>query len=330
MALQSLAKVDPYCHLDGALAGSLPWPAGFVASNTDLIRARQQAAAQVAGLGQLQQSVAHLASTWLQNGIMHVDLVVTLEHWQHLGLGPHDLLVAIAAPLRQLAQQTPWSWSLVVEWPMDGMPAQASAALTDLTDLAALADPQALAGISLGLPAQQEVTDLNGWSELLQAAKAAGLQRQVVAETSLPLMQAAIDAGIDRLVGGTALVTDAALTGHLRAHRLPLVQLPSWQLQAGLVDRPARSPLGALRNQGVLVSVASGWPALLGATLTDVLQQVSVSQVWRLDDLRAATARAIEAAWLLPQSRMALGRMVESWRHRPHAQPGAKGDPFSL
>jgi hypothetical protein len=153
MALQSLAKVDPYCHLDGALAGTLGWPVGFVASTAALLQARQQAAAQVANLGQLQQSVAHLAGMWLRSGVMHVDLVVTLGHWQHLGLGPHELLVAIATPLRQVAQQTPWSWSLVVEWPLDAPPQAATAALADLADLAALADPQALSGISLGLPA---------------------------------------------------------------------------------------------------------------------------------------------------------------------------------
>lgn len=140
----------------------------------------------------------------------------------------------------------------------------------------------------------------------------------------------ALKLGAQRLIGGTAALQDQALVLQLRAHRLPVLLLPTAQVVTGAARSMAQHPLKKMKEAGIFTTIGTGWPTLLGTSLTAEFEALSKHHQWRLDDIRNATTRAVEAAFMGPTLRFQLARTIEIWRHRPFAGPAPKGDSWSL
>ena len=262
-------------------------------------------------LGELTAAAALLREQWQAEGVLHGEVIVDLRDWTDTAAA----LQAIDAGMQTLDAATPWSYALIVAldapWP-------------ELPELVLDAEVPSVRGVL----ATADV-ELQALGETWQKVHAAGWQRMIHAERG-PRLKQAFTLGFERLVGGVGLMREADLLTHLRAHRLPVLLSPSAQLAEKSVASWAQHPLRQLTEAGVTTVIGSGWPQAVSPTLSAELESVSKHHHWRLEQLRTLMTRNAEAAAIAPEARFGIARQIESWRHRPHATPAAKGDGWTL
>jgi adenosine deaminase len=348
MSLDTLAKVDLHRYFDGSIhptvlaqwlarsEGGEPDPVALAATLTirsieELAERRQWLAAQLRGPEDLTVAALDLARRLIAEVVVHVELVIDPDVLAVAGMGVADVLRAIDAGCESAVTERDdvfLSWSLLVEIPARYSDSEACALVQALLD----DEVPHFAGIVLA--DDPEGRPIAARQQVLELARAADLGRAAVCgdRRDSQRMTDAVEAGVQRLVGGLAAMPKDQPLVTLRARRTPLLMLPSAQVLAGTVRGWPSHPLRKFKEAGLFTVVGSGWPTWLGLTLSDELEQVSRHLHWRLDELRNLTTRAIEAAWIPPNLRFQLARTVEVWRHRPLVQAQAKngGDPFSI
>lgn len=318
-ALDTLPKIDLCCHLDGAL----PW-AG--AETTDLETARARVREGLRTPVDFRVAAQTLGIALQDQAVMHVELHVDLAAWPLLPA--IEILEAIDAGLQgSLADGDPGalSWSLLPEFARTCSAADAEALVERLVS----AELPRVTGVAVAAEQQpgQSALHLKG---ALNAAREAGLGRVVATDRGRSLLAEALELGAQRIIGGSAALEDPDLLLQLRAHRLPIVVCPSAQVHVGVARDIASLRLARMAQAGLFLTLGSGWPTWLGTSIGAEYQAMAQHHHWRLDDVRNATARGIEAALTDPARRFQLARTVEVWRHRPMAGPGPKGDNWSL
>lgn len=348
MSLDTLAKVDLHRYFDGAIHPSVlaQWQARAEGGEPDavalaatlpirnmdeLAERRRWLAGLIRGPEDLTAAALDMARRLIAEVVVHVELVVEPDVLAVAGMGVADVLRAIDAGCETAVTERDdvfLSWSLLVEIPARLGDAEARALLQALLD----DEVPHLGGIVLADdPAS---TPIAARQQVLELARQADLGRAAVCgdRRDAQRMADAVEAGVQRLVGGLAAMPKDQPLVTLRARRTPLVMLPSAQVLAGTVRGWPAHPLRKFKEAGLFTVVGSGWPTWLGLTLSDELELVSRHLHWRLDELRNLTTRAIEAAWMPPNLRFQLARTVEVWRHRPLVQAQAKngGDPFAM
>lgn len=348
MSLDTLAKVDLFCYADGAVRPEtlVRWigrQTGKEPLNAEALRMakvekieeiadkRQWLRSLMTGPDDLTEAMADLARHYIAEVVVHVELVVDLPTLQLPGMTPSQVLSALDAGCELAVTERDdvfLSRMLLVEIPCDYTGEQAVALVDEL-----IRDrPPSFAGVVLADDPQGR--PLERFAEALQHAAAADLGRVALVgdRRDAGRVQAALDLGVQRIVGGTVVLQRDELLVPMRARRMPIVALPTAQVLGGVVRGWQAHPIRKMKEAGLFTVVGSGWPTWLGMTLSEELEQVSRHQHWRLDDLRNLTTRAIEAAFMPPTLRFQLARTVEVWRHRPLVQAQAKsgGDPWSL
>ena len=139
-------------------------------------------------------------------------------------------------------------------------------------------------------------------------------------------LTAALELEPTRVLHGGALLRFDEAIATLRARRVPVVALPGIDTRCSLGRAGAPPVLGRLIEAGLFATVASGAPGILASTMSEELESLSRSLGWRLDQMRTATARAVEAAYIDPKLRFVVARAVENWRHRPRLTAGSNDD----
>lgn len=348
MSLDTLAKVDLFCYADGAIRPEtlVKWIArdtGHEPLNAEVARqAKIDKIEQIAekrawlrtmlrGPEDLTDAMADLARHYIAEVVVHVELVVDLPTLLLPGMTVAELLAALDAGCEIAVTERDdvfLSRMLLVEIPCDYSGEQALALVEELIRDA----PANLGGVVIADDPQGR--PLERFAAAMQRAAAADLGRVAVVgdRRDAARVKAAIDLGVQRVVGGTVAAQKDDLLVALRARRMPIVALPTAQVLGGVVRSWQAHPIRKMKEAGLFTVVGSGWPTWLGMTLSEELEQVSRHQHWRLDDLRNLTTRAIEAAFMPPTLRFQLARTVEIWRHRPLVQAQAKsgGDPWSM
>ncbi|MFZ4578836.1 MAG: adenosine deaminase family protein [Myxococcota bacterium] len=338
--LDTLPKVDLYCHLDGALpveglahlAALRGLPEGSDAEAlanrircTD-IAALESARAWVRGLltsaEDLTTAGLLMGRRLIDEAVLHAEIVVDPTAYGHTSLAAWEVLAAVSAGLMEATQEREeafLSWGLLVELRKDVDPEATAAMLRDVR----VEGVPGIAGVVLvgeTGPIPTEAWDL---------AKEAGLGRVVVASGRAAVAEA-LQLGAQRIVGAVAAAQDPELVLPLRAHRLPIVACPTAQVLTGAAKSLATHPMRKMKDAGLFVVVATGWPTLCDTSMPRELEALAKHQGWRLDDARNATTRAIEAGFMDAKLRFHLARTVEIWRHRPMPGPVGKGDNWSL
>jgi len=342
-ALDTLPKVDLCCHFEGALPLQLlsdlarkhgrpnaetplgPLP---VSDAVGLANARAQVRNLLVTTEDFFAAGQALGEALLEQAVVHVDLHVDPTLWPASHPKPAELLEAIDAGLhaaRPEGDEALLSWSLLVELRRELAGDTAEA----LIDALLRAEVPHLGGVAIAVESAPGQTALH-LDRALALAKEAGLARVVATDRGKGLLAEALQLGAQRIVGGAAALEDADLLLQLRAHRVPIAICPSAQVLAGLARSVAELRLRRMMDAGLFVAFGSGWPVLLGASVGAEFEAVTRHHHWKLDDVRNATARAIEAVATEATRRFQLARTVEIWRHRPMAGPGKKGDDWSL
>jgi adenosine deaminase len=344
-AVDTLAKVDLCLHFEGALpvetlnrlaaAQDRTWDAAAVTDLATLADARRLVRDIVRDEDALFEAALDLGRRLCAATVVHVELVVDPTGWPQLA--PADVLGAIDRGLMQAVTEEEeerfLSWVLLPALPRQLTTDDALVLIDGVLD----ADLDRLGGV-LVLGDDEKSHGAMHLQSVLERVREAGMEREiklgrVVTAGDLGGKERVAEAlamGVERVVGGTAALKDPATLLQLRAHRTPVLLQPSWQVLAGVAKSMATHPLRKWKEAGVFTVLGSGWPELMATSMAAELEQLSKHHHWRLDDMRNASTRGIEAAFMAPNLRFHLARRIEVWRHRPLAGPPNKTDNWSL
>ena len=152
------------------------------------------------------------------------------------------------------------------------------------------------------------------------AARDAGLHLvHHAGETRGPTsIREALELGLtERLGHGIRILEDAELVAEVRERGVPLEVCPSSNLALGLADDYASHPLPRLREEGLLVTLNTDIPAIVGTSLTQ--EYILVRNTFGYDDIELADlARAgVEASFAPDDSKARLHQQIDDWLALP-------------
>ena len=191
--------------------------------------------------------------------------------------------------------------------------AQAAAELVDA--LTALAHPRVVA---LSIDGNEATAGRTGprFAQTFRRAAAAGLRRTVHAgESSGPEgVRDAIELlGADRIDHGVRAIEDPTLVELLAERRIPLGICPTSNLSLGVYASIDEHPIDRLRRAGVVVSVNTDDPVLLGASLEGEYALCRDAFAWTDDDLRAVARNSIDASFADASMKAGLIAALSRW-----------------
>lgn len=104
--------------------------------------------------------------------------------------------------------------------------------------------------------------------------------------------------GCERIDHGFHLLDDADLTRRVAADGVPFTMCPSSNRAIGLVDHIASHPFDGMRQNGVLVTINTDDPGMMGFDLGEEYQRVADAFGYNLDDVESLSLAGIDASWM--------------------------------
>jgi adenosine deaminase len=309
--LRALPKAEVHVHLEGCFDAALlaQWAAKF---GEPMPRPREslfqfQGLADflhfldwACGLVRTREELAEAAYAFSQrlaaSGAGYGDLIFNPTHWKPWHGRLREMIDALDAGFRAAEQDGLPPVGLCVSL-LRTQSADAAAELVDL--LVALRHPRVVA---LSIDGNEAAAGRTGprFAEAFQRAGAAGLKRTVHAgESSGPEgVRDAIELlGADRIDHGVRAIEDAAVVALLVDRRIPLGICPTSNLVLGVYPSIEEHPIERLRRAGVLVSVNTDDPALLGTRLEQEFAICTRAFDWSDAELRAVAQTSIDACF---------------------------------
>jgi adenosine deaminase len=268
------------------------------------------------GLASTRDRLAELSYGYSQrladNGAGYADVIVNPTHWPAWQMRLPDMIDAIDAGLSAAEQDGLPPVGLCVSL----LRTQSSQAAAELVDtLVALRHPRVVA---LSIDGNEAAAGRTGprFAEAFRRAGAAGLRRTVHAgESSGPEgVRDAIELlGADRIDHGVRAIEDPDLIGLLVERRIPLGICPTSNLKLGVHARIEDHPVDRLRRAGVIVSLNTDDPVLLGASLVGEYALCSQAFAWSDVELRALAQNAIDASFASADVKARLSLALSRW-----------------
>ncbi|GAA4618467.1 adenosine deaminase [Actinoallomurus liliacearum] len=184
-------------------------------------------------------------------------------------------------------------------------------------DLAARYATHGVLGIGL---AGDEVHPLAPFAEVIESARDAGLHLvHHAGETCGPasIREAMTVGHTERLGHGIRVLDDADLVAEVRDRGLPLEVCPSSNVALGVAPSFAAHPLPLLRDAGLVVTVNTDIPVIVGTTLTE--EYARIRTAFGYDDaVLAELSRAgVEASFAPEPTKTRLCREIDAWLATP-------------
>jgi adenosine deaminase len=230
------------------------------------------------------------------SGAGYADVIVNPTHWTAWHGRLPAMIDAIDAGFAEAEQDGLPPVGLCVSL----LRTQSAAAAAELVDaLIALRHPRVVA---LSIDGNEAAAGRTGprFAEAFRRAGAAGLRRTVHAgESSGPEgVRDAIELlGADRIDHGVRAIEDPELVAMLVDRRIPLGVCPTSNLKLGVYAAIEAHPIDRLRRAGVVVSLNTDDPVLLGASLEGEYALCGQAFGWSEDDLRALARNSIDASF---------------------------------
>ncbi|HSV54968.1 MAG TPA: adenosine deaminase [Burkholderiaceae bacterium] len=246
------------------------------------------------------------------DGAGYADVIVNPTHWAAWHDRLAGMIDAIDAGFTAAEQDGLPPVGLCVSL----LRTQSSDAAAQLVDtLVALRHPRVVA---LSIDGNEAAAGRTGprFAEAFRRAGAAGLRRTVHAgESSGPEgVRDAIELlGADRIDHGVRAIEDPALVGLLVDRQIPLGICPTSNLTLGVYPRIEDHPIDRLRRAGVVVSINTDDPILLGASLVGEYALCSEAFGWSDDDLRTLGRNSIDASFANPDIKAMLSQALSRW-----------------
>jgi adenosine deaminase len=246
-----------------------------------------------------------------ESGVLYADVIVNPTHWVPWRNSLAAMLDAFDTGFAEAEQDGFAPVGLCVSLLRQQ---SASEAIELVEQLLSLRHPRVVA---LSVDGNEAGAGRTGprFAEAFRRAGAGGLKRTVHAgESSGPegVWDALNSLGADRIDHGVRAIEDPALMALLAEQRIPLGVCPTSNLTLGLYRTIESHPIDALRQAGVLVSVNTDDPALLGVALPDEYARCAAAFGWDHETLRALAGNSIEASFADDARKASLrGRLAE-------------------
>ena len=268
------------------------------------------------GLASTRERLAELSYGYCQrlaaSGAGYADVIVNPTHWAAWHGRLPDMIDAIDAGFAAAQQDGLPPVGLCVSL----LRTQSSDTAAELVDsLVALRHPRVVALSIDGNEAAAGRTSPR-FAQAFKRAAAAGLRRTVHAgESSGPEgVRDAIELlGADRIDHGVRAIEDPSLVGLLADRRIPLGVCPTSNLALGVYAAIEEHPIDRLRRAGVIVSINTDDPVLLGASLEGEYAMCSKAFGWSDDVLRTLAGHSIEASFASADIKAKLIQALSQW-----------------
>ena len=133
---------------------------------------------------------------------------------------------------------------------------------------------------------------------------------------------AAVGLGAERIDHGVTLIEDPDLVAFFADRRIPLTMCPTSNVVvARACSSVARHPLPALREAGVLVTVNTDDPALIGTDLAREYASCAAAWQWDFDQMVRLALDGVEASWLDDSGKRGLSARIREEAGRPRPAP---------
>jgi adenosine deaminase len=158
--------------------------------------------------------------------------------------------------------------------------------------------------IGLGMDSTERGVDLREFAPAYDVARRAGLRLTGHAGEDAGVgpenIAVALEAlGLERIDHGVAIMEDEALLRRVAAARIPLTTCPTSNVVvANRFPSLADHPFGRMREAGLLVTLNTDDPAMIGLDLGQEYRSVAAAQGLSFDDMRAVALDGVEASWL--------------------------------
>ena len=185
--------------------------------------------------------------------------------------------------------------------------------------------------LGIGMDSTELGVDPLDLADAYRLASRAGLRRTAhQGENSPPAAIAACvdQLGAERIDHALSLLDDPVLTRRLADRRVPLTVCPTSNIRiANAVQRLEDHPYAAMRAAGLLATLITDDPAMIGLDLATEYASVQAAYHYSWDDMVAIAMDGVEAAWLDDNDRARLTGRVQAaaTQLRPLAEPRHPG-----
>lgn len=253
-----------------------------------------------------------LSQRLADNGTGYADVIFNPTHWHAWQGRLRVMLEAIDAGFKEAEQDGLPTVGLCVSL----LRTQSAEAAVELVEsLSAMRHPRVVA---LSVDGNEATAGRTGprFAEAFRRAGHAGLRRTVHAgESSGPegVWDAVTLLGADRIDHGVRAIEDASLVEMLANRRIPLGVCPTSNLVLGVYPSIQKHPMERLRQAGVLVSVNTDDPALLGTSLMEEYRLCRQAFGWTDDVTKAMARTSIEASFADATVKAQLLKALDAW-----------------
>jgi adenosine deaminase len=186
--------------------------------------------------------------------------------------------------------------------------------------------------LGIGMDSTELGVDPVDFADAFRLAGRAGLRRTAHQGENTPPDTIAVcvdQLGAERIDHALSLLEDPDLTRRLADQRMPLTVCPTSNIRiANAVQRLEDHPYAAMRAAGLLATLNTDDPAMIGLDLATEYAAVQAAYHYSWDDMVAIALDGVEAAWLDDDDRRRLTDRVRAaatqLRHR--AEPGHPAD----
>jgi adenosine deaminase len=246
------------------------------------------------------------------SGVRYADAVINPTHWSGWRGRTPALLDAFAAGLDEAEADGLTPVGLCVSL----LRSQSAAEARELVDWMARARPRRV--VALSVDGDELVAGRTGakFADAFTAARDAGFHRTVHAgESSGPEgVRDAIDLlHAERIDHGIRAIEDASLVERLAAAAIPLGICPRSNVSLGIVPTWSSHPIDELRRRGVLVTVNTDDPAVLGTRLENEWAICADTFGWTLSDLLELARNSVTASFADDDLRSRLVRDIDAF-----------------
>lgn len=208
--------------------------------------------------------------------------------------------------LREGRRRAQEDFGITMQYILDPVRSRSAEAVMDLARWCANNLGEGLIGFGLG---GMEVGNPPGpYAEAFSYVRDAGARLTLHAgETDGPhSVWAALEVGSERIGHGVTSIHDDALVQHLVDNQIVLEVSPTSNICLGVSRDYTEHPFRALHDAGVPVTVNSDDPPMFNTTLTNEYRVLAEHFDFSIDELRALSLRALDAAFLQESERKRL------------------------
>ncbi len=166
--------------------------------------------------------------------------------------------------------------------------------------------------VGMGADSVERGIDHSAFKPAFEYAGRRGLRRTIHAGEDGPADNIAIavrELGCERVDHGFRLLDDPALTDEIAERRIPLTVCPTSNVMiANVVPDIASHPFARQRAAGVLATVNSDDPGMMGFDIADEYVAVARAYGYSLEDMEAISLDGIDASWAPADEKAALRR----------------------